>query len=297
VALFPGKYVHIGGDEAPKDRWRESALVQDIMKKENIADVEKVQGWFNSRIEKFLLGQGKKLVGWDEILEGGISANSTVMSWRGEKGGIEAARHGNEVVMSPSSHLYLDYGQHPVPHSPLEPLMIGGYLPLEKVYSYNPLSNELTPQQHQLILGPQANLWTEYVTTPAKVEYMLFPRLLALSEVAWTPAANKNYDSFLQRLGKQFAGLDAKDIHYRVPEPTGLDSAKLVIQGNKALITLQTIVPGAQMHYTLDGTIPNETTHLYTKPIAVPVNLNLKVRAVTIAPNGRHSVPAEWIIP
>ncbi len=297
VQLFPGKYVHIGGDEAPKDRWRESDLVKDIMKKENINNVEKVQGWFNNRIEKFLLSKGKKLMGWDEILEGGISPNSTIMSWRGEKGGIEAARHGNEVVMSPSTYLYLDHGQNPVPHSPAEPLMIGGYLPIEKVYSYNPLSSELTPEQHKLILGPQANLWTEYVSTPEKAEYMLFPRLLALSEVAWTPYAKKDYSSFLQRLGKQLPRLDAKKVRYRVPEPAGLDKEKIVTQGNKAIITLTTIVPGAEIRYTLDGHIPDETTELYTKPITIPTNQNLKVQAVTITPDGRHSVPAELIIP
>ena len=297
VQLFPGKYVHIGGDEAPKDRWRESNLVKDLMKKENISDVEKVQGWFNSRIEKFLIAKGKKLVGWDEILEGGISPNSVIMSWRGEKGGIEAAHHGNEVVMSPSTYLYLDYGQNPVPHDPSEPLMIGGYLPLQKVYNYNPLSAELTSQQHKLILGPQANLWTEYVSTPEKAEYMLFPRILALSEVAWTPYEKKDYENFLQRLSKQFARLDAKKVNYRVPEPTGLDKEKIVKQGNKAIITLTTIVPASQIRYTLDGHIPNETTELYTKPISIPANQNLRVRAVTITPSGRHSVPAELIIP
>ncbi|QMU27326.1 beta-N-acetylhexosaminidase [Adhaeribacter radiodurans] len=297
VQLFPGKYVHIGGDEAPKDRWRESDLVKDIMKKEKLKDVEKVQGWFNSRIEKFLLAKGKKLIGWDEILEGGITPKSTIMSWRGEKGGIEAARHGNEVVMSPSTHLYLDHGQNPVPHSPVEPTMIGGYLPLEKVYGYNPLSSELTPEQHKYILGPQANLWTEYITTPEKVEYMLFPRILALSEVAWTPYANKNYSDFLQRLGKQFPRLDAKNILYRVPEPGGMETNKIVTQGDKAILTLTTLYPGSQIRYTLDGTVPNETSDVYTKPLPIPINKNLKVRAITITPNGRHSVPAEVVIP
>jgi hexosaminidase len=297
VQLFPSKYVHIGGDEAPKQRWSESDLVKDIMKRENIDDVEKVQGWFNNRIEKFLQSKGKKLVGWDEILEGGISPSSTIMSWRGEKGGIEAARHGNEVVMSPSTYLYFDHGQNPIPHNPLEPLMIGGYLPLMKVYNYNPLSSELTPEQHKLILGPQANLWTEYISTPEKAEYMLFPRLLALSEVAWTPYAKKDSNSFIVRLGKQFPRLDAKKVMYRVPEPEGLSKEKVVLQGNKAMITLSTILPGSQIRYTLDGHTPNETTSLYTKPIAVPTNKNIRVRAVTITPNGRHSVPAELLIP
>ncbi|UOQ69859.1 beta-N-acetylhexosaminidase [Hymenobacter volaticus] len=152
-ALFPGKYIHIGGDEAPKARWKESAAVQEIMKREGFTDVEKVQGWFNRRIEKFLEGKGKKLIGWDEILEGGIAPSATVMSWRGEKGGIEAAQHGHDVVMTPTTNLYLDYGQNPQPHSPYEPLMIGGYLPLAKVYSYNPLPKELTPEQQKHIMG------------------------------------------------------------------------------------------------------------------------------------------------
>jgi hexosaminidase len=295
-ALFPGKYVHIGGDEAPKARWKESAAVQAIMKKEKIKEVEKVQGWFNRRIEKFLQGKGKKLVGWDEILEGGITPGATVMSWRGEAGGIEAAKHGNDVVMSPASHMYFDHGQNPVPHSSNEPLMICCYLPLEKVYSYNPLSKELTPDQQKHILGPQANLWTEYITTPNKVEYALFPRLIALSEIAWTPAANKNYDDFLHRLGKQFTLLDAKMINYRVPEPTGLDSAGMVKKGGKAVFTLRSLVPGSEIRYTLDGKMPDETAELYTQPLSVPLNLNLTVRAVTIAPNGRKSPPAELVV-
>ena len=295
-ALFPGAYVHIGGDEAPKTRWKESAAVQDIMKKEGYTDVEKVQGWFNRRIEAFLTGKGKKLIGWDEILEGGIDDKAAVMSWRGEKGGIEAARHGNNVVMTPAGYLYLDAGQNPQPHSPNEPLMIGGYLPLEKVYSYNPLPKELTPEQQKHVLGAQANLWTEYVTTPQKAEYMLFPRLLAVAEVAWTPAAQKNYAAFLPRLGQQFARLDAKAINYRVPEPVGLDSLSAVMQGGKAIFTLRSLVPGAQIHYTLDGHMPDETTELYAQPLVVPQGQHLTLRAVTIAPNGRKSPLAELLV-
>jgi hexosaminidase len=294
--LFPGKYIHIGGDEAPKTRWKESAAVQAIMKKEGYTDVEKVQGWFNRRIENFLTGKGKKLIGWDEILEGGISPSATIMSWRGEKGGIEAAKRGNDVVMTPTTNLYLDYGQNPHPHSPDEPLMIGGYLPLAKVYSYNPLPSELTPEQQKHILGTGANMWTEYITTPEKAEYMLFPRFLAAAEVAWTPAAKKNYAEFLPRMGQQFARLDAKHIHYRVPEPLGLDSTSLVKQGDKAVLTLRSLVPGAQIRYTLDGHMPDETTELYTKPLAVPLNRQLTVRAVTITPNGRKSPPAELLV-
>ena len=294
--LFPGRYVHIGGDEAPKTRWKESPLVQEIMKREGFTDVEQVQGWFNRRIEKYLAGKGKKLIGWDEILEGGISPSATVMSWRGEKGGIEAAKQNHDVVMTPTTYVYLDYGQNPQPHSPYEPLMIGGYLPLSKVYSYNPLPAELTATQQKHILGVQANLWTEYVTTPEKAEYMLFPRMLAVSEVAWTPAAQRTYADFLPRLGQQYARLDAKKVTYRVPEPLGLDSASQVMQGGKAMFTLRTLVPGAQIHYTLDGKLPDETTDRYTKPLSVPTGRRLLVRAVAIAPNGRHSAPVEVLV-
>ncbi|MBX0293041.1 family 20 glycosylhydrolase [Hymenobacter sp. HSC-4F20] len=295
-ALFPGPYVHIGGDEAPKTRWKESAAVQDIMKREGITDVEKVQGWFNRRIEKFLASKGKKLIGWDEILEGGIPTSAAVMSWRGEKGGIEAAKAGHDVVMTPTTNLYIDYGQNPQPHSPNEPLMIGGYLPLDRIYNYNPLPKELTLEQQKHILGPQANMWTEYITTPQKVEYMLFPRLLAVSEVGWTPAARKSYAAFVPRMSQHFARLDAKKINYRVPEPLGLDSTGLAAPGEKAIFTLRSLVPGAQIRYTLDGKLPDETTELYTKPLAVPRNRQLTVRAVTIAPNGRKSAPAELLV-
>lgn len=294
--LFPGRYVHIGGDEAPKTRWKESPLVQEIMKREGFTDVEQVQGWFNRRIEKYLASKGKKLIGWDEILEGGISPDATVMSWRGEKGGIEAAKQNHDVVMTPTTYVYLDYGQNPQPHSPYEPLMIGGYLPLSKVYSYNPLPAELTAAQQKHILGVQANLWTEYVTTPEKAEYMLFPRMLAVSEVAWTPAAQRTYADFLPRLGQQYARLDAKKVTYRVPEPLGLDSTSQVVRGGKAVFTLRSPVPGAHIHYTLDGKLPDETTDRYTQPLAVPTGRRLLVRAVAIAPNGRHSAPVEVLV-
>ena len=266
------------------------------MKKEGFTDVEQVQGWFNRRIEKYLQSKGKKLLGWDEVLEGGISPSATIMSWRGEKGGIEAAKHGNDVVMTPTTYLYLDYGQNPQIHSPYEPLMIGGYLPLEKVYSYKPLSTELTPAQQKHILGIQANMWTEYITTPAKAEYMLFPRLLAAAEIAWTPAADRKFDDFQTRLGAQYARLDAKNINYRVPEPAGLDSASRVTQGNMAVFTLRSPMPGAKIHYTLDGHLPDITTDAYTKPLTVPTGRQLTVRAVTVAPNGRSSAPVEMLV-
>ena len=296
IQLFPGKYVHIGGDEAPKTVWKESAAVKKLMKKNNIDDVEKMQGWFNARIEKFLISKGKQMVGWDEILEGGITPSSIVMSWRGEQGGIEAAKHGNDVVMSPNGYVYFDYGQNPVQHSPYEPLNICCYLPIEKVYNYNPLPKELSPELQKHVLGTQSTLFTEYITTDNKAEYMIFPRVLALAEVAWTPAATKNFQNFTNRLSQHFPRLDERKINYRIPEPTGLDSANIQTNGYKKIITLNSIVPGAQIRYTIDGQMPDETADLYTQSFSIPTNLGIKVRAVTFAPNGRHSAPVELII-
>ena len=294
--LFPGTYVHIGGDEAPKKVWKESEDVKKIMAKNKIADVEKVQGWFNARIEKFLMNKGKKMVGWDEILEGGITKASTVMSWRGEEGGIEAAKKGNDVVMSPNGYLYLDYGQHPVPHHPSEPISICCYLPIEKIYNYNPLPSSLSAEMQKHILGVQANLWTEYVTTTAKAEYALFPRLLALSETAWTDPGKKDFTNFSNRVSSHFAMLDEKQVNYRVPEPGGLTEPEIRKNETHAFITLTSAVPAAKIVYTLDGHLPDETTEIYTGPITIPLGRHIKVTAATIAPNGRRSTPVELVV-
>ena len=293
VQLFPGKYVHIGGDEAPKTVWEQSDDVKKIMKDNNITDVNKVQGWFNARIEKFLISKGKQLVGWDEILEGGITPSSLVMSWRGEAGGIEAVKHGNDVVMVPNQFVYLDYGQNKEMHSPLEPNNICCYLPLEKIYNYNPLSKDIAPELQKHVLGTQATLFTEYITTENKAEYMIFPRILALAEVGWTPAVNKNFEKFKGRLGQQFPRLDKRQIIYRIPEPEAAKSDK---EGKKVIL-LSSIVPKAIIRFTLDNSNPDETSDVYTKPIEIPKGLNLKIKASAFAPNGRHSVPLEIAVP
>lgn len=294
--LFPGDYVHIGGDEAPKEVWKESKEVHKIMKENKIHEVEKVQGWFNRKMEEFLQSKGKKLIGWDEILEGGISNASTVMSWRGEVGGIEAASHGNDVVMSPHNYVYLDYGQNIKPYSPYEPIMICCYLPIEQVYNYNPLPNELAKEKHKHILGVQANLWTEYITTAAKAEYALFPRLLALSEIAWVPSERKDYSHFMKKISAHFSRLDEQSINYRIPSPTGLSENKIAKKGNKVQLSLESIVPRSTIHYTLDGHMPDETSSIYTQPIVIPIGRNIRVRAITLAPNRRKSAPVEYVV-
>jgi hexosaminidase len=213
IELFPGEYVHIGGDEAPKTRWEESDFVQALMQREGLVDEHAVQSWFIRRIEDFFNDNGKRMIGWDEILEGGLAPNATVMSWRGTIGGIEASRMGHDVVMTPYSHLYLDYYQSEDQEN--EPFAIGGFLPLDTVYSYEPVPEQLRAADAAHIIGVQANVWTEYMKTGEHVEYMLFPRMFALSEIAWSPKESKNYEGFLERLGWHFSRLDAMGVNYR----------------------------------------------------------------------------------
>ena len=213
IELFPGELVHVGGDEAPKTRWEESEFVQGLMVREGLADEMEVQSWFIQRIERFLNANGRRLIGWDEILEGGIAPNATVMSWRGTEGGIEAAREGHDVVMTPYSHLYLDYYQSADQES--EPLAIGGFLPLDTVYAYEPVPDELTAAEATHILGAQANVWTEYMKTEDHVEYMVFPRMFALAELVWSPRERKSYEGFVERLPWHMERLGALGVNYR----------------------------------------------------------------------------------
>ncbi len=212
VPLFPGKYIHIGGDECPKAMWEKCPLCQKRMKVEKLKDEHELQSYFIQRIEKYLNGKGKSIIGWDEILEGGLAANAAVMSWRGEEGGIAAAKQNHDVVMTPNDWLYLDYYQDTTSKS--EPLAIGGFVPIERVYAYEPLPSGLNSEQTKHILGTQANVWTEYMPTSDHVEYMVYPRALALAEVAWSPKENRNYDDFLKRLKGNQNLLDAWQINY-----------------------------------------------------------------------------------
>ncbi|SFD52664.1 hexosaminidase [Algibacter lectus] len=198
IALFPSKLIHIGGDEAPKKQWEASKLAQDIIKREGLKDEHELQSYFIRRIEKFLNSKGRNIIGWDEILEGGLAPNATVMSWRGEKGGIQAAKMHHNVVMTPTRFCYFDFYQ--TKDRTNEPLAIGGNTSVEQVYSYNPLPKELTKEEQKYILGAQANVWTEYIKTPEQVEYMVLPRLTALSEVVWSSYETKDWNDFQTRL-------------------------------------------------------------------------------------------------
>jgi hexosaminidase len=213
LQIFPGRYIHIGGDEAEKTKWKASPRIQARIKELGLADENDLQSWFVRQMDVFLARQKRRLIGWDEILEGGLAENAVVMSWRGTKGGIAAARAGHDVVMAPTSHTYLDYYQSQ--DRDREPLAIGGFLPLETVYAFDPIPEELEPQYSRHVLGAQAQIWTEYMPDSKNVEYMAFPRLTALAEVVWTPRAQKNYSDFIRRLRRHLPRLTVLDVNFR----------------------------------------------------------------------------------
>ncbi len=221
-ALFPSKYIHIGGDEAPKTQWKQSAFAQEVMKREGLKTEEELQSWFIRRIGKFLESKNRRLIGWDEIQEGGLPKTATMMVWRDAKWAKHALALGNDVVMATTSHTYLDYYQ-AKPETELargnEFEAIGGFLPLEKVYSYNPAFVAENSAQEKQILGTQGQIWGEYVKDVNKAQYMAFPRVSALAEVAWTPQANRNYQDFLRRLPTHLQRLDQMGVKYFKPEP------------------------------------------------------------------------------
>jgi len=213
LEIFPSEFIHIGGDECPKDAWKQCDACQKRMKENGLKDEHELQSYFISRMDKYLTSKGRNLIGWDEILEGGLAPKAAVMSWRGEKGGIEAAKQKHYVVMSPNSHMYIDHYQSRDTEN--EPLAIGGFLPVEKVYEYEPVPAELSADEAKYILGVQTNLWTEYVATTSKAEYMLLPRLQAQAEVAWTKKDLKNIDDFEKRLETDYLRLEMMNINFR----------------------------------------------------------------------------------
>lgn len=266
MALFPSEYIHIGGDEAPKIQWEESTFCQKLMAEEGLADESELQAYFIRRIEKFLNQNGRQLIGWDEILEGGLAPNATVMSWRGEQGGIEAAKAGHDVVMTPTTHCYFDYYQSDHPD---EPLAIGGYLPLEKVYNYHPVPDELSDQEAQHILGTQGNLWTEYIPTPEQAEYMAYPRMMALAEVAWTgDPERKDFEDFIRRLRPQIMtlrdrGLQVATTIYNAQPEVDADGA------GPMQLRWSNVAGSGTIRLSMDGTAPDRNSTAYQEPIPV----------------------------
>lgn len=213
MTLFPSPWIHIGGDEAVKDQWRANPEIQARIRSLGLKDEHEMQSWFIRQMDTFLTKHGRRLIGWDEILEGGLAEGATVMSWRGMAGGIDAAKQGHDVVMAPGSHTYFDHYQSQNQAS--EPLAIGGFTNVEKVYGFEPVPEALTPAQAKHILGAQSQLWTEYIPTPRQLEYMAYPRLTALSEVVWSARSRRDYGNFMQRLPVHLQRLDALDVNYR----------------------------------------------------------------------------------
>jgi hexosaminidase len=285
LELFPGRYIHIGGDEAPKVRWEASPTAQAVMAREGLANEEELQSYFIRRIERFLLDRGRRLIGWDEILEGGLAPQATVMSWRGTEGGIEAARQGHDVIMTPGSHVYFDHYQSR--DRSQEPLAIGGYTPLEKVYAFEPVPADLTQEQGEHVLGAQANVWTEYMKTSEHVEYMVFPRLLALAEVVWSPRASRSWPHFLRRLPAQLSRLGALGVNYRIPDVSGLEADRLLL-ADRVTLTLSAPVAAGEIRYTTDGSEPTAASAIYSDPIDLAISEDgVPVRARVFLPDGR----------
>jgi hexosaminidase len=275
VELFPSRYIHIGGDEAPKTRWEQSAFCQELIRREGLKDEHGLQSYFIRRIERFLNSKGRQIIGWDEILEGGLAPNATIMSWRGTEGGIAAARLGHDAIMTPTDFCYLDYYQADPAE---EPLAIGGFLPIEKVYSYDPIPAELSPEEAQHILGAQANLWTEYLSTPDQVEYMVYPRACALAEVVWTSQPLQDFSDFTRRLPAHLERLSQLNVNYAprfydVSGAVGVDSAT-----HRVEVRLSTL-SGHPIHYTLDGSAPTAASSDYAGPVALERSALLTAQA------------------
>ena len=296
VELFPSEYIHVGGDECPKTRWQECPKCQARIKALGIKGDSKhtaeeyLQSFIINHAEKFLNSKGRQMIGWDETLEGGLAPNATVMSWRGEGGGIEAAKQKHNVIMSPNTYLYFDYYQ--TKDIDNEPLAIGGYLPLENVYNYEPMPKSLTPEEQKYIIGVQANLWVEYIATLAHVQYMELPRMAALSEIQWSAADKKDYENFLSRLPQLTSLYDVKNYNYATH---AFDiTARLVPNTEEEVldVTFKTI-DNCPIYYTLDGTEPTAASTKYEGTLKLKESCVIKAKG--IRPTGETRVFTEEV--
>lgn len=290
--LFPGQYIHVGGDECPKDNWEKCPLCQKRMKEEGCKDEHELQSYFIQRMEHYLETKGKKLIGWDEILEGGLAENAAVMSWRGEEGGIAAANLGHKVVMTPGNWCYFDHYQSTDPN---EETAIGGLTDLEEVYSYDPVPAQLDKDKQKLIMGTQANLWTEYIPTAEHLEYMIYPRLCALAEVQWTQPANKNFADFALRMDDNYIRLAEDGIHLRVPAPEGLSPVEF-FSSKEASIELTCGAESAVMRYTTDGSEPTDFSKVYEGPFRIKLDGDVTLKVATFLKDGTRSYTVTSIL-
>lgn len=273
VAIFPSKYIHVGGDEATKTNWEKCPLCQKRMKDEGLKDVNELQSYFVKRMEKYINSKGKKLIGWDEILEGGLAPEATVMSWRGTEGGIEASKQGHDVVMTPQSHCYFDHYQGPQNE---EPLAIGGYTPLSKVYEFDPVVPTMTPEEAKHILGGQANLWAEYIPTAQQSEYMIFPRIAALAEAVWSPKEIRNWNDFTKRLPSLLERYDQLGINYAKSAYLVTASSSANLDKKLVKVALKNEFPNADIRYVLGDKSIDQYAMKYTDSIEIKGTTILK---------------------
>ncbi len=279
--LFPYAYVHIGCDECSKDRWMVCPYCRSRIKTEGLKNMKQLQSYFVKRVEKIVNAHGKRIIGWQEILEGGLAPGATVMSWQDEKGGINAALEHHQVIMCPQKWLYLDHYQG---SDKVEPVALNGLVSLEDIYTYNPVPAKIDTSCQRYIKGVQANIWSEYLYSPDKVEYIAYPRMLALAEISWTFNENKDYSNFIERLNNQFPRLDYHDIHYHIPLPEG--PAYKEAFTDTLNLSFSTSRP-VKMIYTVDNTEPIMNYSIYTRPININKNTIIKIRSVL--PSGEMS--------
>ena len=266
IDIFPSKYIHIGGDEADKTAWKTCPKCQKRMQDEGLSSEDELQSYAIKRMETYLNSKGRKLIGWDEILEGGLAPDATVMSWRGEEGGIIAANSGHDVIMTPGAPMYFDsYQTNPIG----QPEAIGGFSPINKVYAYDPVAKGIKEENKKHVLGVQANLWTEYVPTTEHAEYMVYPRAIALSEVAWTPVENKEWTDFHKRLQDHYLLLQRLNVNYYRPSFNSLVSAQFNLATKTATVSISSEQYQPNIQYTIDGTLPTANSPRYTEPFSL----------------------------
>lgn len=296
VEIFPSEYIHVGGDECPKVKWSTCPKCQARIKALGLKSdnkhtkEERLQSYVIHEAEEFLNSKGRKMIGWDETLEGGLAPNATVMSWRGEAGGIEAAKQHHDVVMTPNTYLYFDYYQSK--DTETEPMAIGGYLPMELVYSYEPMPKSLSPEEQKYIVGVQANLWTEYIPDFKQVQYMVLPRMAALSESQWCAPEKKNYEAFLQRVSRLVNIYAKNGWNYA----THIFDVMLDLKPNTETGTLDAVartIDNAPIYYTLDGSEPTTASEKYTDIIKIDKPCTL--RTVAIRPSGSSKITKDEI--
>ena len=296
VEIFPSEYIHVGGDECPKVKWSTCPKCQARIKALGLKSdnkhtkEERLQSYVIHEAEEFLNSKGRKMIGWDETLEGGLAPNATVMSWRGEAGGIEAAKQYHDVVMTPNTYLYFDYYQSK--DTETEPMAIGGYLPIERVYSYEPMPKSLSPEEQKYIVGVQANLWTEYIPDFKQVQYMVLPRMAALSESQWCAPEKKNYEAFLQRVSRLVNIYAKNGWNYA----THIFDVMLDLKPNTETGTLDAVartIDNAPIYYTLDGSEPTTASEKYTDVIKIDKPCTL--RTVAIRPSGSSKITKDEI--